>query len=64
MGIYPEVEHWPISRGRLVSGLFRDELHFKGIVHYPDNDIKLQANGHFVKYETSGQVTVTFKMAQ
>jgi hypothetical protein len=53
MGIYPEVEHWPISGGRLVSGLFRDELHFKVMVHYPNKDIKLQANSHFGNDETS-----------
>ena len=61
MGINPEVEHWPISGGRSVSGLFKNESHFEGMVHYPENDVKLHAEGHFVNFEPSGQVLLTFK---
>ena len=61
MGINPEVEHWPISGGRSVSGEFKDESHFEGIVHYPESDLKLQAKGQFLNFEPSGQVVVTFK---
>ena len=61
MGINPKVEHWPISGGRSVSGEFKDESHFEGIVHYPESDLKLQAKGNFLNFEPSGKVLVTFK---